>query len=393
MDGSDAGRDARPDRPSRRRFRPRLRLDERTGHAAAAVPAADACPRALNPVSTFIPVAAVSDMLLHPGEPFDYNGRRLTYPDIKLRVLGRRQPVSPPPEHPPAAAGAAPGSTPSSCTTRTGRAMAKHADIVVPSTTSFERDDYSGSAQRPAADGDARSWPSRTRSPATTTTRSPRWRDRLGFGEQFTEGRTARQWLRTLYEKWSAELDFEVPTFDEFWRAGRLRLPTEDGLTLLADFRADPVAHRLGTPSGRIEIFSADIDGFGYDDCAGHPTWYEPTEWLGGAARAQLSAAPAGQPARHPPAQPARRRRAPARTRKCKGANRSGCIRPTRGPRACRRRRGAGVQRPRRVPGRRGASTTALRPRRGAAVDGRVVRPGGPGRPGRACACTAIRTC
>jgi biotin/methionine sulfoxide reductase len=42
------------------------------------------------------------------------------------------------------------------------------------------------------------------------------------------------------------------------------------------------VTHRLGTPSGRIEIFSSDIDGFGYDDCAGHPKWYEPTEWLGG---------------------------------------------------------------------------------------------------------------
>ncbi len=44
-----------------------------------------------------------------------------------------------------------------------------------------------------------------------------------------------------MYEKWSAGLDFEVPAFDEFWAAGRLRLPTEAGLTLLADFRADPV--------------------------------------------------------------------------------------------------------------------------------------------------------
>ena len=32
-------------------------------------------PQGPNPVQTFIPVAAVSDMLLHPGEPFDYNGR------------------------------------------------------------------------------------------------------------------------------------------------------------------------------------------------------------------------------------------------------------------------------------------------------------------------------
>jgi biotin/methionine sulfoxide reductase len=61
-----------------------------------------------------------------------------------------------------------------------------------------------------------------------------------------------------------------------------VRLPTEPGLTLLADFRADPVTHRLATPSGRIEIFSDAIAGFGYDDCAGHPKWFTPTEWLGG---------------------------------------------------------------------------------------------------------------
>jgi biotin/methionine sulfoxide reductase len=110
--------------------------------------------------------------------------------------------------------------------------------------------------------------------------------DRLGFGDKFTEGRDAREWLVHMYEKWSAGLDFEVPTFAEFWAAGHLRLPTETGLSLLADFRVDPVAHRLATPSGRIEIFSHDIDGFGYDDCAGHPKWFEPDEWLGGARAA-----------------------------------------------------------------------------------------------------------
>ncbi|PQP54789.1 molybdopterin oxidoreductase, partial [Mycolicibacterium austroafricanum] len=41
-------------------------------------------PQGINPVTTFIPVAAVSDMLLSPGEPFDYNGLRLHYPDIRL---------------------------------------------------------------------------------------------------------------------------------------------------------------------------------------------------------------------------------------------------------------------------------------------------------------------
>jgi len=51
---------------------------------------------------------------------------------------------------------------------------------------------------------------------------------------------------------------------------------------LFGDFRAQPKDYPLATPSGRIEIFSDTIDAFGYDDCAGHPRWFEPAEWLGG---------------------------------------------------------------------------------------------------------------
>src|SRR3712207_6202293 len=47
------------------------------------------------------------------------------------------------------------------------------------------------------------------------------------------------------------------------------------------EFRQDPIALPLPTPSGKIEVFSATIDGFGYEDCPGHPTWLEPGEWLG----------------------------------------------------------------------------------------------------------------
>jgi biotin/methionine sulfoxide reductase len=39
------------------------------------------------------------------------------------------------------------------------------------------------------------------------------------------------------------------------------------------------VANPLGTPSGRIEIFSETITGFGYDNCPGHPVWLPPKEW------------------------------------------------------------------------------------------------------------------
>jgi biotin/methionine sulfoxide reductase len=237
-------------------------------------------PQGVNPVQTFIPVAAVSDMLLHPGERFEFNGLTLTYPDIRCvywaggnpfhhhqnlprlrRALARVDTVV---VHDPY-----------------WTAMAKHADIVVPSTTAYERNDFSGSRNDPVL----------MAMPALATPFANSRNDyetfaalaeSLGFGEQFTEGRTERQWLAHLYDGWARTLDFTVPTFGDFWSAGSLRLPVEEGLTLLADFRADPDTYRLGTPSGRIEIFSDTIAGFGYDDCAGHPTWFAPQEWLGG---------------------------------------------------------------------------------------------------------------
>ncbi|MCW2556291.1 MAG: molybdopterin oxidoreductase [Mycobacterium sp.] len=237
-------------------------------------------PQGINPVRAFIPVAAVSDMLLHPGEEFDYNGLRLTYPDIKCVYWAGGNPFHHHQDIPRLRRALA---RPDTIVVHDPywTAMAKHADVVVPSTTAYERDDYSGSRNDPllmAMPALAEPYAD-SRDDYTTFSALA---DRLGFGEQFTEGRTAKEWLVHLYEKWSAELDFIVPSFEDFWQEGRLRLPTEDGLTLLADFRADPVTHRLDTPSGRIEIFSADIAAFSYDDCAGHPKWYEPTEWLGG---------------------------------------------------------------------------------------------------------------
>src|SRR5207245_975981 len=73
-----------------------------------------------------------------------------------------------------------------------------------------------------------------------------------------------------------------APPFDEFWAAGFLEVgAVDEDLVLLQRFRADPERTPLSTPSGKLEIFSTTIAGFGYDDCPGHPTWLEPTEWLG----------------------------------------------------------------------------------------------------------------
>lgn len=237
-------------------------------------------PQGANPVSKFIPVAAISELLHRPGERLAYNGRQLLLPDIKLIYWAGGNPFHHHQNLPRLRRGLARVDT-IVVHEQFWTAMAKHADIVVPATTSFERDDFAGTKTDP--------W--LTAMPAMV----PRYENarddydtfsllahRLGFGEQFTEGRTAREWLEHMYEKWSAELTFAVPSFAEFWSAGQLRLPTKSAVTMFADFRADPIAHPLGTPSGRIEIFSDTIAGFALPDCAGHPTWYEPKEWLGG---------------------------------------------------------------------------------------------------------------
>ena len=111
--------------------------------------------------------------------------------------------------------------------------------------------------------------------------------DKLGFGATFTEGRDEMEWLRHLYDvarQGAAQYDLELPDFDRFWDAGHVEIPEPDqDHVMLADFRADPEAQPLKTPSGKIEIYSETIAGFGYDDCPPHAAWLEPAEWLGGA--------------------------------------------------------------------------------------------------------------
>jgi biotin/methionine sulfoxide reductase len=240
-----------------------------------------ALPQGTNAVRAFIPFARVADMLLHPGEPFDFDGQRLTYPRIRLvywsggnpfhhhQDLGRlRRALA----RPDTLVVHEPFWTP----------MARHADVVLPATLTLERNDLGGS-------------PHDTRLVAMRRAVAPYAQARnefdifgdlaeaLGVRERFDEGRGEMAWLRHLYEEWRARLaEPSVPPFDDFWAAGGVDLPEPDGeLTLLDAFRASPERAPLGTPSGRIEIFSDTIAGFAYADCPGHPAWLEPMEWLG----------------------------------------------------------------------------------------------------------------
>ena len=93
-----------------------------------------------NPISSFIPVARLTDMLLHPNEPFDYNGERLSYPDIKLVYWAGGNPF----HHQQDLARL----KRAWCQPHTVIAheiwwnpLARHADILLPATTALERND------------------------------------------------------------------------------------------------------------------------------------------------------------------------------------------------------------------------------------------------------------
>lgn len=80
--------------------------------------------------------------------------------------------------------------------------------------------------------------------------------EKLGVKEQFTEGRTQEEWLRHIYEQSRAQLP-ELPTFEEFRKQGIFKKVDPNGFFIAyKDFRENPEANPLATPSGKIEIYS-----------------------------------------------------------------------------------------------------------------------------------------
>ncbi len=95
--------------------------------------------------------------------------------------------------------------------------------------------------------------------------------ERLGFGSDFTMGKSSDDWLRGIHSNLELPLSYEA-----FREKGYLRYPLPDeppqvGKTF-ADFYSDPEANRLATPSGKIEIRSSRVAQFFGDDHEQAPT-------------------------------------------------------------------------------------------------------------------------
>jgi biotin/methionine sulfoxide reductase len=245
-----------------------------------------ALPQGENPVPEFIPVGRLAEMLLHPGAPFTYDGGDYRYPDIRLVWWAGGNPFH---HHSDLNRLVEAWRRPDTVVVQEPwwNPLARHADIVLPCTTPAERNDLGIANDEShlvamkrivAPVGAARSDHEILTAIAAE----------LGFADAFTEGRDEMGWVRHLYTEARARVaarGLALPDFDRFWEEGGARLPPPNRVpNLFEAFRADPQAAPLATPSGRIELFSARIAGFGIADCPGHAAWIPPAEWLGAEA-------------------------------------------------------------------------------------------------------------
>ncbi|SFT57851.1 trimethylamine-N-oxide reductase (cytochrome c) [Pseudovibrio denitrificans] len=236
-----------------------------------------------------MPVARITDALLNPGETIDHNGRKYTYPEFKLIYWTGGNPLSHQQDRNRMLKA---WQRPETIIVQDifWTASAKFADIVLPATTAFERNDMemgggaSGKYLFPMHQVVEPQFESKNDLDIYQGIA-----DKLGFGDKYLEGKSEEDWLRELYGKALAQgkaKNLEMPDFDEFWSnpTSYVEFPTTDEAiqyTRHGEFREDPLLEPLGTPSGLIEIYSKTVADMGYDDCKGHATWIEPAEWLG----------------------------------------------------------------------------------------------------------------
>jgi biotin/methionine sulfoxide reductase len=236
-----------------------------------------------NPVGAYIPVARITELLERPGEILQYNGRDLLLPDIRMIWWSGGNPFHHHQDLNRLLRGWNRADT-IVVTEPWWTAVARHADIVLPATTTLERNDIgSGSRDRfVRAMHQAIAPVGQARNDADIFADIA---DGLGYRAAFTEQRDEMAWLQHLYGRWRqacAAQGIEVPDFSEFWDQGFVEVPVPTRpYTQFEDFRTDPAANPLNTPSGKVEIFSETIASFGYEEVAGHPVWREPKEWLG----------------------------------------------------------------------------------------------------------------
>ncbi|MEM6421341.1 MAG: molybdopterin-dependent oxidoreductase, partial [Pseudomonadota bacterium] len=222
-------------------------------------------PQGRNPVTDIVPVAMIADMLLNPGAPYPYDGRTQVFPDIRLVWWAGGNPFH---HHQDLNRLREAFQRPETVIVNeiNWTATARHADIVLPVAASQERDDFGAGK----ADNTLVPMPRLMPPPGEARLEFDIYADlarRLGEETAFTDGLDAQGWMRRLWADTQAaagDAGVALPPWDDFIRGDIVTVPDPSpDQVFLAEFRADPEAHALPTPSGKIELYSERIARFG----------------------------------------------------------------------------------------------------------------------------------
>ncbi|AXX92678.1 trimethylamine-N-oxide reductase TorA [Malaciobacter molluscorum LMG 25693] len=234
------------------------------------------------------PVARIADALLNPGKKLDFNGKKVTYPEIDFIYWVGGNPFS---HHQDINTLIKAWKKPRTIVVNEifWTPTARMADIVMPTTTSYERNDitmtgdYSNLNIVPMKQAVKKQFEAKDDYQIFSDLAKE-----FNVFDKFTQNKTDIQWIEEFYNQaynQTLKMNLKIPKFKDFWKANKpitFEAPFENTqFVRYSDFREDPILNPLGTPSGKIEIYSKTIEKMNYDDCKAHPTWFEPSEWLG----------------------------------------------------------------------------------------------------------------
>ncbi|TQV79188.1 molybdopterin-dependent oxidoreductase [Denitrobaculum tricleocarpae] len=245
-------------------------------------------PQGRNQVVGFCPASRITEMLKNPGGKFIRNGGEYSYPDAQMifnsgnNFLSHHQNTNELIE-------AMQKCHSVVCIDPWWVASARFADIVLPATSTVERDEISSGgtyskdkvyAMRQVIDPVGES--------LDDFEIFRRLAEIFNVEQQFTDGLDRIDIIQASYEKSSAA---ETMDFEEFWERGvaRVPIPTEElEWVRHGAFREDPDANPLHTRSGKVELYCEAIAEMNVPDCPPMAQWLEPAEYLGNAEPGQV---------------------------------------------------------------------------------------------------------
>tara|TARA_R110002167_G_scaffold22811_6_gene81412 strand:- start:2401 stop:5058 length:2658 start_codon:yes stop_codon:yes gene_type:complete len=240
-----------------------------------------------NLVKSYCPASRISEMLLNPGKEFFHNGSLHKFPLTKMiynagnNFMSHQQDTN-------ELIGALNNVDTVVCQDPWWCASTRWSDIVLPATTTVERNDITSGGTYSNDKVYAMKQIIEPQGESLDDIEIFRRLAKLFNCEyQFMDqGKSVMQMIEAAYAKSSSSTPFE-----EFWEQGIAIMPIPEAANKWVrhgDFYTDPEKSPLATKSGKIELYCQDFADYQLDDCPPIPKFLEPYEYLGNAKPGQV---------------------------------------------------------------------------------------------------------